>query len=297
MAEVQIHIRPYHELNTPMLQVSRGCTYGKCRFCSIYHEKFAPIPYEEMLVELEQVAAKATALTNRIYLTGGNPFALPTHRLEQVFDAVEERISSVKSYGGFCRIADIAHKTDEELARLASRGVSDLAIGVESGCDETLDFIQKGYSGQDVVEQAARLRAAGITYSFNYLAGLAGTGKGQQNAIDSAAVFSAASPVRIMIFTLSPTKSWPLAEDIAAGRWTPSGEKEVMREIQTFIRNLTCSCSVNCSHDTDIIKFEGVVPDNQALMIELLDHRIEKMNEAAAGKLRELVLGGKWCAQ
>lgn len=58
-------------------------------------------------------------------------------------------------------------------------------------------------------------------------------------------------------------------------------------EIRTFIANLTCKTFVNCSHDTDILRFEGMVPLNQAKMIELMDHQIPKMNEKAARRMRE----------
>ena len=136
--------RPPRDMYCPMLQIADGCTHGKCRFCDIYTGiPFKASPMEEIVEDIEEIARTATALTRRIYLTGGNPFALPNERLFAIFDEVEKRIPTVNSYGGFCRITDIAHKTDEELAELAARGVNDLAIGAESGHDETLAFMQK----------------------------------------------------------------------------------------------------------------------------------------------------------
>ena len=290
----ELHIRPPYDLCTPMLQVSRGCTHGKCRFCSIYHEPFSPMPMEEIERGIEEISKRATALTNRIYLTGGNPYALPVQRLIGIFDAVEERIPTVKGYGGFCRIMDVAAKSDDDLRELAKRGVDRIAIGAESGCNRTLGFMRKGHTAQDIAEQGRRLHEAGISFAFFYLAGLAGKGNGERNAIESAQVYSQAAPDRILITTLSPTRTWPLAKDIAAGEWEPSGEKEAMREIRTFIANLSCRCNVNCSHDTDIVKFEGMIPKDQKNMDILLEHRIESMNEGAASRLREMILGGKW---
>ncbi|MBR5259838.1 MAG: radical SAM protein [Eggerthellaceae bacterium] len=291
MAKDKLHIRPPFDLGTPMLRVARGCTHGKCRFCSIYHEPFSPVPMDEIVADIEGLALEATALTNRIFLTGGNPYALPTRILLDIFDEVEKRIPTVNSYGGFCRIADVARKSDEDLLALVRRGVNNITIGAESGCDETLAYMRKGHTAQDIAEQGKRLHEAGIEFTFFYLAGMAGAGKGQQNALDSAKAYSEASPSRILVTTLSPTKSWPLAEAIDRGEWTPSGEVEAQREIQTFIANLNCACNVNCSHDTDIIKFEGMIPEDQEKMVELLDHCIPKMNENAARRLRAMVLG------
>ena len=282
--------RPPQDMNCPMLQVSDGCTHGKCRFCDIYTGvAFRPSPMEEIVEDIEEIAQTATALTRRIYLTGGNPFALPNERLIGIFDAVERRIPTVNSYGGFCRIMDVARKSDAELAELAARGVNGLAIGAESGHDETLAFMEKGQTAADLVEQGARLHEAGIAFTFFYLAGLAGAGKGQDNALASAEVFSAAAPETILVVTLTPAKTWPLSEDIAAGRWEPAGEVETAREIRTFIANLTCKTKVVSSHDSDVVRFEGMVPANQENMLALMDDRIPKINEDAARLMREMI--------
>ena len=68
--------RPPQDMMCPMLQVSDGCTHGKCRFCDIYTGiPFRPSPMEEIVEDVQEIAQKATLLTKRIYLTGGNPFA------------------------------------------------------------------------------------------------------------------------------------------------------------------------------------------------------------------------------
>lgn len=282
--------RPPQDMLCPMLQVSDGCTHGKCRFCDIYNGiPFRPSPMSEIVEDIDEIARTATMLTRRIYLTGGNPFALPNERLIEVFDEVEKRIPTVNSYGGFCRIMDIARKTDEELAELAARGVNDLAFGVESGWDELLALMEKGQTAADVIEQSARLRKAGIECTFFYLAGLAGLGKGAENAIISAKVFSEAAPKTILIVTLTPTQTWPLAEDIAAGRWEPATEVETAREIRTFIEHLGCKTSIVCSHDSDVIRFNGLLPDDKEKMLQLMDARIPKINEQAARLMREMI--------
>lgn len=244
---------------------------------------------EEIIEDIEEIASTAMSSTTRIYLTGGNPFALPTHKLIEVFDAIESRMPQVNSYGGFCRIIDIANKSDEELALLAARGVDDVTIGAESGYDDALDFMEKGHSSADIIEQAQRLHKAGIEFTFFYLVGMAGSGQGERNAIETARTFSAAVPKRVLVVCMTPTAVWPLKEDIVSGRWIPPTEVEMAQEIRAFIARMSCECYINCSHDTDIIKFDGGIPYNQEGMLQLLDHRIPKMNEKAARRMRELL--------
>lgn len=292
MATKTLQHKPPKDMLCLSLQVTDGCTHGKCRFCDIYNGvPFHMLPQEEILADIEELSKKAMASDRRVYLTGGNPFSLPTHSLLEIFDAIEDKIPTVNSYGGFCRIMDIASKTDGELAALAARGVNDIAIGAESGYDPALSFMEKGCSAADIVEQGKRLHAAGIEFTFFYLAGIAGAGKGQENAVASAKVFSQAAPKTILIVTITPTKTWRLHRDVAEGRWAPEGEREMAEEIRTFIEHLDCACAINCSHDSDIIQFEGLLPKDQANMLRLLDDRIPKMNEASARKRRQYMHG------
>lgn len=282
--------RPPQDMGAPMLPIVDGCSHGKCHFCDIFTGiPFSLLPEEEIQADIDAIAGQATTLTRRIYLTGGNPFALPAHRLIDVFDKVEEKIPTVNSYGGFCRITDIASKSDEDLALLVSRGVNDITIGAESGFDEALAFMEKGHTADDIVKQAKRLHDAGMRFTFFYLVGMAGAGRGQENALASAKVYSEANPDRILIVTMTPTQTWPLAKDIEAGLWVPPTEVEMLEEIRTFVANLDCTCSVNCSHDTDVLKFDGMVPENQLKMVELLDHLIPKVNEDASRRMREML--------
>lgn len=287
--------RPPYDMNCPALQVTRGCSHGKCLFCDIQEGKqFQPVPFEEILEDIDEIAQSATQLTRRIYLAGGNPYILPNEQLFKIFDAIEKRIPTVKSYGGFARITDFKKKTDEELKALAERGVTDITIGAESGWDEALEYMQKGQTSQDLIEQGKRLHEAGIAFTFFYLAGMAGAGKGQQNAIESARVFNEAAPDRILIVTLTPAKAWPLADEIAAGRWIPYSEREAAEEIRTFIANLTCRTNIIASHDTDVIRFDGGIPQNKEGMLELMDNYIPKINEKAARRFRELIHKAKF---
>lgn len=282
--------RPPQDMNCPMLQIVTGCSHGKCHFCDIFTGiPFQMSPMEEIIEDIEEIARSATSTTRRIYLTGGNPFALSKNRLFEVFDEIEKRMPQVNSYGGFCRITDIARKSDADLAALAARGVNDITIGAESGYDEALAFMEKGHASADIVEQARRLHEAGIEFTFFYLVGMAGAGDGQKNAVETARVFSEAAPKRVLVVCMTPTKTWPLKEDIAAGRWAPPTEVEMAQEIRTFVEHLDCECFVNAAHDTDIIRFEGGIPRNREGMLELLDNMIPKVNEKAARTMREML--------
>ncbi len=290
-----MHIeKPQHQtpsvMNCPMLQVVEGCTHNKCHFCDIYRDiTFHKAPIEEIEEDLDELAAVLRPNQQRINLIGGNPYALSTDQIISILDRIKEKLPYIRSFGGFCRIADIKRKSDEELALLASYGVNDLSIGAESGYDPALSFMEKGHTAADVAEQGQRLHAAGIDFTYFYLVGMAGATKGHANAVASAKAFSEAAPGHILIVCITPTKTWPLSADIEAGLWTPPDEIEMIEEIHSFIEHLDCKTYVNCSHDTDVIRFEGLCPKDQKNMLLLIEDRLPKVNPDAARRMREMI--------
>lgn len=286
--------KPQHQtpsvMGVPMLRIVEGCTHGKCRFCDIFaDEPFRAVPIEQIEEDLDQMAKSLRADQNRINLTGGNPYSLPASKLAPILKLVKEKLPHVSSFGGFCRIADIKAKSDDDLKLLASLGVNELSIGAEGGWDPALDFMRKGHTAADVAEQGQRLHDAGIDFSYFYLVGMAGANKGQENAIATAEAFSKAQPDHVLVVCITPSKTWPLKEDILSGAWVPPSEVEMIEEIRTFIEHVSSPMYINCSHDTDVLKFEGLIPKDQANMLALIDNRLPKINPKAARKMREML--------
>ncbi|WP_418389907.1 radical SAM protein, partial [Adlercreutzia sp.] len=107
-----------------------------------------------------------------MFLAGANPFGLKALHLRKIASLVRAYFPQCKSIGCFSRVTDVAAKTDEELAELAAAGFDGLTIGIETGDEEALAFMDKGYGAEDIAKQCARLDAAGISYAFFYLVGI-----------------------------------------------------------------------------------------------------------------------------
>lgn len=118
----------------------------------------------------------------RVFLTGANPFVLSYDKLAAIAELIHKYLPSVTSVGSFARITDVALKTDKELTRLQSFGYDGLTIGIETGDDEALRFMNKGYTSADIITQCRRLDAAGIHYSFFYLVSISSADRGEIEA-------------------------------------------------------------------------------------------------------------------
>lgn len=74
--------RPPYEAHSVIIQATSGCTYNKCRFCSLYKGecfRMSPIEeFEEDLAEIKNYQPNA----RRIFWTGANPFVMSYENLK-----------------------------------------------------------------------------------------------------------------------------------------------------------------------------------------------------------------------
>jgi len=124
------------------------------------------------------------------------------------------------------------------LAALRQAGYDGLTIGVETGDDEALRFMDKGYTAADIVKQCRRLDQTGIHYSFFYLAGISGAGRGEMGAKAAADVCNQLHPSLIGVNMLTVCPNPELYREIQAGSWEEAGEVKKYQEIRALLGNL-----------------------------------------------------------
>lgn len=280
--------RPLFEQTEAMLQVAQGCSHNRCRFCTMYKgSTFAVSPEEEVREDIAEMARLSWREPDRVFLTGGNAFRLPMKRLRKTIEDVRAIMPRAATIGCFARVKDVARKSDGELAGLARLGVSDISIGAESGLDDALAFMDKGHTAADIVEQCARLDQAGITYDLFYLAGIAGAGRYEENVNATVEVFGKTNPERIMMHTLTLFPGSPLIEDVEAGRFVPSSETDILRELRMLVDLLKNETYLLGAHMGNTAPFNAFIPRQREEALAYLDHRIAAADEERLSYFRK----------
>lgn len=278
--------RPLFENNMLQLQVARGCSHNRCKFCDMYHKPFAISPREDILADLDEAQAyfgeAGRETIKRVFLTGGNAFCLPQHELEFVLAAISERFPRA-SVGCFARVTDVARKSDDDLAELARLGVSDISIGTESGLDEALVVMDKGFTAADSLEQCRRLDTAGLTYDLFYLLGMAGAGRADASAEATAALYSQLHPRRVMIHTMTAFAGTELRSMIDTGMFAPAGELETVRELRHFVELFDPDRDVYLlgNHYGNVAHPCAWLPSQRREVLDYLDRLLADADEAA----------------
>lgn len=281
--------RPPYEAGSQLLQVTAGCTHNKCRFCSLYHgTKFRLSPLSEIETDL-QVIRQYQPKARRVFLTGANPFVLSYNKLLDIGFMLRKYLPFLETIGCFSRISDIKPKTVEELKNLRHLGFDGISIGTETGDDETLARMNKGNTADDILEQCKKLEEAGIRYNLVYLTGLAGKGKGQQNAINTARVFNQLHPFTINFVSLTVFPESELYQDIQEGKFVESSEHERLLELKTLIFHLDITTTLLGNTVSNAIPFTGILPKNKQEILRELDTALRKAGETELRQYRDSI--------
>ena len=283
--------RPPYEANSLLLQVTLGCSHNKCTFCYMYPDvKFTVCPMEQVEADIDE-AARYCPDIERVFLEHGDAFVLSADRLMQIADAIHRKLPKAETIAMYASIQNIKHKTDAELRRLRDAGINGLDIGVESGLDAALQYMNKGHTAKEAEEQLLRLTKAGIDYSFNAILGCGGSDLWKENAEATAALINAVQPHLLFIGTLHAQPGCKLYGDMKNGVFKECTCGQLLDEQEQLIRCLDLKDTYYFgSHPSNLVPMQGRLPKRKQDMSEA----VQEMREQLRHHLDELpVLGGE----
>ena len=270
--------RPPFEARSLLLQVTTGCSHNRCSFCTMYRdEPFRVEPLDQIEEDLAEARQYVTNVT-RVFLENGDPFALSADRLEQIAVMVHAYLPRVQTIAMYASVKNVIGKSDEELRRLRNLGINELNIGVESGLDEALTYMNKGYTSEQAKYELNRLKSAGIDYGANIILGCAGPERRHENAVATAALLNETKPYLIFTGTIHSDPGCPLYEDMQSGRFVESTFGEYLDEEEELLELLDLTeCYLFGLHPSNIVTMHGNLPEDKAAMLELVRKRREEL--------------------
>lgn len=261
--------RPPYEADSFLLQVTQGCSHNKCTFCYMFPDvKFKVSPMEEVEADIEEAARYRSDYT-RAFLEHGDAFVLSADRLMEIAEAIRKRMPKVKTVAMYASIQNIKHKTDAELRRLCDCGISGLDIGVESGLDAALSYMNKGHTAEEAKEQLLRLTKAGIDYSFNAILGCGGADLWCENAEATAELINAVQPHLLFIGSLHAQPGCRLYDDMRTGAFKECTIGQLLDEQELLISRLDLKDTIYFgSHPSNLVPMQARLPKHKEEMLE-----------------------------
>jgi oxygen-independent coproporphyrinogen-3 oxidase len=198
----------------------------KCSYCNFASDVFSRVVFERYVNRVCAEIAGAPRIANEmggkiehevdsIYLGGGTPTVLEPGQLQRVFDAVREQFS-VQSDAEVTVECAPGTLGPEVLERLLLCGVNRVSLGVQSFVDVEAAAVGRLHKRSTVLDDIARLRAAGIAnFNVDLIAGLPHqTAETWQQSLDDTLATGAA---HVSVYMLEVDEDSRLGREVMAG--------------------------------------------------------------------------------
>jgi radical SAM superfamily enzyme YgiQ (UPF0313 family) len=187
-------IRPPSEADSLILQYTIGCSHNRCIFCPAYkHKQFRIRSLTEMERDIHSCLPAYTG-TRRIFLADGDALAAPFRDLSALCSLLHASFPVLRRIGMYANAKNILGRSVEELRLLREAGLGILYLGIESGDDELLAWMNKGATSAEMIEAGQRVKEAGIKLSVTVLLGIGGPDRSVEHARLTGQLLSAIDP-------------------------------------------------------------------------------------------------------
>jgi len=305
-------IRPPSEAYSLLIRVTRNCPWNRCKFCHTYKgEKFQLRSVEEIKQDIRTAKAiqdkikelswksghggrvkeiAATVLNNppsaafhnvalwlyaggeSAFLQDANSLIMRTNELVEVIKYLKETFPSIKRVTSYARANTAAKKKLDELIELRKAGLSRLHIGLESGYDPLLQYIDKGVTAAVHITGGRKVVESGISLCEYVILGLGGREMWREHATQTAKVLNEIDPDFIRVRTLAINSRMPLHEEIENGNFIRATDEEILEEERLLIEHLECHSNYVSDHITNLLQeVEGQLPQDKEKMLASID--------------------------
>ncbi len=275
--------RPPNEAGSALIRASRGCPWNRCLFCTMYKTlKFKPKSVEEVKKEIDK-AAKIYGDAKTIFIADSD--SLVMKNIEEIIKHIKMRFPDSERITSYARAKTLMKLGSERLKKIKKAGLTRVHVGLESGDKETLEFLQKGATPEEMIEGGKAAKDAGLDLSFYILIGAGGKKRLKEHAVESAKVCNKANPDFIRLRTLVVQHGSLLEEKMKSGNYIPTSPVEKLEEVKIFLENLKVDkCELASDHFTNYIwvgsnivyrGIYGILPDAKNEMLDIINKTLE----------------------
>jgi radical SAM superfamily enzyme YgiQ (UPF0313 family) len=193
-----ISILPPDQYRSLVVQGTEGCQYNRCTFCVFYKDRRfhikRPAEFKKHLKVIRQYYGESLRLRRTIFLGDANAIVTPQKTLIGFLDALnkefditppgmekEERTQWKAAhpihFNGVVSFMDSfasLQKSVDDFRQLAERNLKRVYIGVETGSDPLLGFLNKSGRTEEIREAIHRVKDANIAVGLIIMVGIGG---------------------------------------------------------------------------------------------------------------------------
>lgn len=268
--------RPPSEANSLIFQITEGCSFNRCSFCSMYRDKtFSEKPLESVLNDI-RASAQSHKHTRRVFLADGDALYRDTDTLVTILNVLHESFPALERVSSYALPNNLITKSLEELETLRNAGLTLIYYGIETGSADLLKCITKGATPTKMKTGLKKVLNAGIDVSATVILGLGGKHHWQEHIQQTAELVN--DLTLTYLSTLQLTLDDNIEEEFLQKfsrqkrTFTAQTDTELLKEQALFISliNPQQAVTFRSNHASNALPLKGVLPkDRNKLLAEL----------------------------
>lgn len=214
------------------------------------------------------------------FLQDSNTLIMRTPELIQVITFLRETFPSLNRVTTYGRSHTAARKSLTELKELKDAGLDRVHIGLESGYDPLLAYMEKGCTAENHIEGGRKVKEAGISLCEYVMPGLGGKRMSEEHARETARVLNEIAPDYIRLRSLHVSPAMPLWTRLQDRDFELQTEDEVVKEISIFVENLQVTSYLKSDHILNLLmEVEGNMPEDKEKCLNIINRYLSLPDE------------------
>lgn len=263
--------RPPAEAENIIIQVTLGCSYNNCSFCSMYKtKKYKEKSLEDIYKDIDAFAL-AYPHAHKIFLADGDALTLPTETLLQILHYLQKAFAKLRRVSTYASAQNLLEKSEEDLELLQANKLNLIYYGIESGNDVVLKKITKGVNQSDIIKSLNKV-PKGMKISATVILGIGGVKYTQEHIIDTANIINNTAVNYLSTLQLG------LEDDAKENFYkhfndfTPLNDLQTLDEQKRFLELIEPSSPIifRSNHASNALHLSGTLPkERDKLLSEL----------------------------
>ncbi len=267
--------RPPSEARSIILQATVGCAHNRCTFCVSYKDKRFRIKDRAAIEADLQKAALLYPGIRRLFIADGDALIMPMSEWRWLMPAIHEYLPWVERVGVYATGLAIRKKTADDLKWLRDNRLGIIYLGVESGDPQTLAYIRKDSTAEQLIEAGDKVKAAGIELSVTVLLGIAPTGRSLDHGRNTGRLLTAMDPDFVGALSVIVCPGTELEELINRGEHQVPAPVELLKELREMLTHTEMSQGLfMANHASNYLPLKVVIPKGKAVALTQLESAI-----------------------
>ena len=209
-----------------------------------------------------------------VFIQDANSLTMKPADFIEALAYLKQQFPSIDRVTSYARARTIAKRLSvDDLAKMRDAGLTRLHIGLESGSNALLKYMNKGVTKEEHIECGQKVKESGIELSEYVVLGLGGKKWWKEHAQETADALNRIDPDFIRFRTLKVLRDMPLYQKVESGDFVILHEEEILIEEKYLIERLEgITSTIKSDHILNLLEeVDGKLPEDKERILSVID--------------------------